>query len=130
MARSKTAVTPTSRPTVEPPTPTVLGVVDVGASAIRLVIAQVAPGSPPEILEESSRAVLLGRDTFSTGRIGGATTDAAIRALIGFRRLMDSYEVTKVRAVATSAVREASNAETFLDRVRVRSGLDVEVIDG
>ena len=43
---------------------------------------------------------------------------------------MDGYGVTRVRAVATSAVREAANAETFLDRVRVRVGLDVEVIDG
>ena len=43
---------------------------------------------------------------------------------------MDEYGVTRVRAVATSAVREAANAETFLDRVRVRVGLDVEVIDG
>src|SRR5215203_3874719 len=130
MARANTGETPTSSPTADQSTPTVLGVVDVGASAIRLVIAQVAPDSPPDILEESSRAVLLGRDTFSTGRIGGATMEAAIRALIGFRRLMDSYEVTKIRAIATSAVREASNAETFLDRVRIRSGLDVEVIDG
>ena len=44
--------------------------------------------------------------------------------------MMDDYGVTRVRAVATSAVREAANAETFLDRVRVRTGLDVEVIDG
>ena len=110
--------------------PVVLGVLDVGASAIRLLIAQHTPGAHPEILEEASRAVLLGRDTFSSGRIGAATMDAAIRALAGFQEMMDSYGVTRVRAVATSAVREASNAETFLDRVRVRVGLNVEVIDG
>jgi exopolyphosphatase/guanosine-5'-triphosphate,3'-diphosphate pyrophosphatase len=108
----------------------VLGVVDVGASAIRLVVAQQAEGGHPEILEEASRAVLLGRDTFSSGRISGATMDAALRALIGFKGVMDAYGVTRVRAVATSAVREASNAETFLDRVRVRTGFEVEIIDG
>jgi exopolyphosphatase/guanosine-5'-triphosphate,3'-diphosphate pyrophosphatase len=108
----------------------VLGVVDIGASAIRLVVAQHGPGEPLEILEEASRAVLLGRDTFSSGRIGSGTIDAAVRALAGFRRLMDGYGVTRVRAVATSAVREASNAEIFLDRIRVRAGLEVEVIDG
>ena len=57
--------------------------------------------------------------------------DAAIRALDrASGEIMDGYGVTRVRAVATSAVREASNAETFLDRVRVRTGIDVEVIDG
>jgi exopolyphosphatase/guanosine-5'-triphosphate,3'-diphosphate pyrophosphatase len=102
----------------------------VGASAIRAAVAQQWPGAHSETLEEASRAVLLGRDTFSAGRINGATMDAAIRALAGFKQLMDGYGVTRVNAVATSAVREAANAETFLDRVRVRTGLVVEVIDG
>jgi exopolyphosphatase / guanosine-5'-triphosphate,3'-diphosphate pyrophosphatase len=107
-----------------------VAVIDVGASAIRLVIAQYAPGERPQVLEEASRSVLLGRDTFAVGRIGAATTDAAVRALSGFRRMMDDYGVTRVRAVATSAVREAANCDTFLDRVRVRTGVEIEVIDG
>ena len=53
----------------------------------------------------------------------------ALRALEGFRRIMDSYGVGRYRAVATSAVREAVNRDTFLDRVRMRAGIDVEVID-
>ena len=73
-----------------------LGVVDLGASAIRLLVAQHRPGEHPEVLEEASRAMLLGRDTFSTGRIGAATMDAAIRALAGFKQVMDGYGVTRV----------------------------------
>jgi exopolyphosphatase/guanosine-5'-triphosphate,3'-diphosphate pyrophosphatase len=107
-----------------------VAVIDIGASAARLVVAQLVPGQRPVILEEASRGVLLGQDTFSTGRIGAATIDAAVRALSGFRRIMSGYGVVRIRAVATSAVREAANADTFLDRVRVRTGLDVEVIDG
>src|SRR5262245_36043283 len=100
------------------PSPTAsVAVIDVGASAIRLVIAQHVPGERPEVLEEASRSVLLGRDTFAVGRIGATTTDAAVRALSGFRRMMDDYGVTRIRAVATSAVREAANCDTFLDRV-------------
>lgn len=105
-------------------------VIDIGASAVRLVVAQLGPGDRSVVLEEASRGVLLGQDTFSTGRIGAATIDAAVRALDGFRHIMDGYQVTRIRAVATSAVREAANADTFLDRVRVRTGLDVEIIDG
>jgi len=115
----------------EPPEkPQPVAVVDIGASAVRLVVAQVVGGHAPIILEEASRGVLLGQDTFSTGRIGAATIDAAVRALSGFVRIMDGYGVTRTRAVATSAVREAANADTFLDRVRLRTGLDVEIIDG
>jgi exopolyphosphatase/guanosine-5'-triphosphate,3'-diphosphate pyrophosphatase len=107
-----------------------VAVIDIGASAVRLVVAELVPGQPPALLEEASRGVLLGQDTFSTGRIGAATIDAAVRALAGFLRIMDGYRVGQIRAVATSAVREAANADTFLDRVRVRTGLIIDVIDG
>jgi exopolyphosphatase/guanosine-5'-triphosphate,3'-diphosphate pyrophosphatase len=107
-----------------------VAVIDIGASAIRLVVAQPARGRGFQVLEEASRGVLLGRDVFAGGRVGATTMDAAIRALAGFRKIMDDYGVSRVRAVATSAVREAANADTFLDRVRVRTNIDVEVIDG
>jgi exopolyphosphatase/guanosine-5'-triphosphate,3'-diphosphate pyrophosphatase len=107
-----------------------MGVVDMGASAIRLVVAEANPGEPVRILEEASRGVLLGKDTFTHGKIGAATIEATLKALEGFRRIMDDYGVVRYRAVATSAVREAQNSDAFLDRVRLRTGLDVEVIDG
>jgi exopolyphosphatase/guanosine-5'-triphosphate,3'-diphosphate pyrophosphatase len=108
-----------------------VAVLDMGASAIKLLIAELpAGGGAPQILEEASRAVFLGKDAFTAGRLGAPTIEATLRALEGFRRIMDSYGVVRYRAVATSAVREAANRETFLDRVRLRAGLDVEVIDG
>jgi exopolyphosphatase/guanosine-5'-triphosphate,3'-diphosphate pyrophosphatase len=113
---------------VEAPRP--VAVIDMGASAIRLVVAEAPPGQPVRILEEASRGVLLGKDTFTHGRLGAASVEAALKALEGFRRIMDGYGVVRYRAVATSAVREAANSDAFLDRVRLRTGIDVEVIDG
>ena len=114
-----------------PPSPLrPVAVLDMGASAIRLVVAEMKPGEPMRILEEASRGVLLGKDTFTSGRLGAATVEATLKALEGFRRIMDAYGVVRYRAVATSAVREAGNRDTFLDRVRLRTGIDVEVIDG
>jgi exopolyphosphatase/guanosine-5'-triphosphate,3'-diphosphate pyrophosphatase len=115
---------------VGPASARIVAVVDVGATAVRLVVAEIRDNEPPQVLEEASRAVLLGKDTFSSGRIGAETIESTLRTLDGFRRMMDAYGVTVYRAVATSAVREAANADTFLDRVRVRTGLDIEVIDG
>ena len=115
-------------PAPEPVKP--VGVIDIGASAIRLVVAEGASGQPFRVLEEASRGVLLGKETFTHGRIGTATVEAAVKALEGFRRIMDSYGVERYRAVATSAVREAQNNDAFLDRVRLRTGIDAEIIDG
>jgi exopolyphosphatase/guanosine-5'-triphosphate,3'-diphosphate pyrophosphatase len=102
----------------------------MGAASIRVVVAEATPGQPPRILEEASRGVLLGKDTFTIGRLGAATVEATLKALEGFRRIMDSYGVVRYRAVATSAVREAQNRDAFLDRIRLRTGIEVEIIDG
>ncbi|MCX6545996.1 MAG: HD domain-containing protein [Acidobacteria bacterium] len=112
------------------PNPEAVAVIDIGASAVRLVVAEVRPGQRPFLIEEASRGVLLGKDTFSSGKIGAPSMEAALKALEGFRRLMDTYGVARYRAVATSAVREASNSDTFLDRVQLRTGLLIEIIDG
>jgi exopolyphosphatase / guanosine-5'-triphosphate,3'-diphosphate pyrophosphatase len=113
-----------------PETPRAVAVLDMGASSIRLLVAELTPGGPIRILEDASRGVLLGKDTFTHGRIGAATVEATLKALEGFRRIMDTYGVAQCRAVGTSAVREASNCDSFLDRVKLRTGIEVEVING
>jgi len=107
-----------------------VAVLDVGSTAIRLTVAEVAPDRTIRILEEASRGVLLGKDVFTFGKITAASMEAALKALDGFRKILGDYGVEQTRAVATSAVREAANRDTFLDRVRLRSGVEVEVIDG
>ena len=107
----------------------VVAVLDMGATAIRLVIAEISADRRVRVIEEASRGVLLGRDTFSGGVIKPRTADGAFSALDGFRQIMDGYGVTEVRAVATSAVREARNGDLFLDRVRSRSDIGFEIIN-
>jgi exopolyphosphatase/guanosine-5'-triphosphate,3'-diphosphate pyrophosphatase len=123
---------PNAAPPVASPDTTVarlVAVLDMGASAIRLVVAEIAPRRPMRIVEEASRGVLLGRDTFSTGVIRPQTADAALAAVEGFRQIIDGYRVRDIRAIATSAVREARNGELFLDRVRGRTGIGFDTIN-
>ncbi len=105
-----------------------VAVLDMGASAVRLVIAEVAPPRSIRVVEEASRGVLLGRDTFAGGVIRPKTADATFAALEGFRHIIETYKVQRIRAVATSAVREARNSELFLDRVRGRTGIAFDII--
>jgi exopolyphosphatase/guanosine-5'-triphosphate,3'-diphosphate pyrophosphatase len=112
-----------------PAAPRLVAVLDMGASAIRLVVAEIGSGRAIHVVEEASRSVRLGRDTFSAGAIRADTVDAALSALEGFREMLDGYGVRQVRAVATSAVREARNADMFLDRLRGRTGIQFEIIN-
>jgi exopolyphosphatase/guanosine-5'-triphosphate,3'-diphosphate pyrophosphatase len=102
--------------------------IDVGANALRMVIAEVLPDGHIEVIERLQRAARLGQDAFRRGRLGAASMRVALAILRDFRELLDLYKVEEVRAVATSAAREASNADTFLDRIYQATGLKVEVI--
>jgi exopolyphosphatase/guanosine-5'-triphosphate,3'-diphosphate pyrophosphatase len=103
--------------------------VDIGSNLIRMAIAQVLPDGSVEMLEQLQRAARLGQDTFRRGRIGSQAMRAAVAVLRDYRKLLDFYKAELIRAVATSAVREAGNTDTFLDRVYMSTGLDVAVID-
>ena len=124
------ATVPAAAPAGAVPVPTTsVAAIDVGSNSIRLVIAQVSADGKIEVLENLQRAVRLGQDTFRRGRLTPATIRAAIAVLRDYRRLLDTYGVQRIRAVATSAVREAGNADAFLDRVLMVTGLEVTVID-
>jgi exopolyphosphatase/guanosine-5'-triphosphate,3'-diphosphate pyrophosphatase len=102
--------------------------IDVGANALRMVIAEVLPDGRIEVLERLQRAVRLGQDAFRRGRLGAASMRAALAVLRDYQELLKLYRVERVRAVATSAARESSNADTFLDRAYLATGLKLEVI--
>jgi len=105
-----------------------VAVIDIGSNSIRMVIGQVLPDGRLEILERLWRAVRLGQDTFCRGRLRAETMRSAVAILRDYRHVLNTYGVNRIRAVATSAVREATNGDTFVDRVSMATGLDVSVI--
>ncbi|MEW6356974.1 MAG: Ppx/GppA phosphatase family protein [Planctomycetota bacterium] len=107
----------------------VAAVIDIGSNSVRMVIAQVHANGEIEVLERMQRAVRLGHDTFVTGKLSRETMNATIGILADYKRTIDTYGVRYLRAVATSAVREAENADAFLNRVQMAVDLDVQVID-
>jgi exopolyphosphatase/guanosine-5'-triphosphate,3'-diphosphate pyrophosphatase len=106
-----------------------LAAIDIGSNSIRMVIAQALPDGSIEILERLQRAVHLGQDTFRTGAIKASTIRAAVLVLRDFQNVLKTYNVGLLKVVATSAVREASNSDTFLDQVLMATGLDITVIN-
>ena len=113
----------------ETPPARTLGAIDIGSNSIRMAVAQVLPDGQIEVIERLQRAVHLGQDTFRTGRIKGPTMRAAVLILRDFQNVLKAYNVDLVKVVATSAVREAANMDTFLDRVLMATGLEVSVIN-
>lgn len=109
-----------------------VAVLDIGANAMRVTIADIDAAGQITPLELLHQPVHLGRDSFTVGIISRETTAEVIEILKRFGRVMAEYGVTdpeQIYAVTTSAVREASNREAFLDRVYIATGIDVVLID-
>ncbi len=127
-------VNPSNEPTsvsADMPTKPV-AVIDIGASQIRMAIAQIGRSGSIKILETLSQAVDLGKDTFTKGMIRKSTIEECVRSLKSYLRVLRAYDIAdpdQMRVVAPSAVREAQNRLAFLDRVYIATGIQVEPID-
>ncbi len=109
-----------------------VAVIDVGATSIRMAIAELGEGGSVRILETLSQAVNLGRDTFTKSTIERSTIEECVRVLRSYARLLKEYGITRadqIRAVGTSAVREANNRLAFVDRVYIATDIQIEAID-
>lgn len=104
-------------------------VLDIGSNSIRLVVFDLTAGHPQMLFNEKVLCAL-GRSLGRTGALAGPDMDRAIAALGRFARLLDAMEIKAVAALATAAVRDADNGETFVADVQARTGLVVEVIPG
>ncbi len=109
-----------------------VAVVDIGSSAIRTVVAEIIPDGEWRTLDQATKPIPLGRDVFRSGVISTESMREAIAILMGFRELLDGWQIPmeEVRVIATAAIREARNRDTFLDRVKIRTGLRIDVVEG
>lgn len=108
----------------------VLASIDIGSNTVKLLVAEVGPDGELKILAREKELVRLGHETFLTGKLSPDAVLAGAEAVERLVRRARSAGAEAVRAVATCAVREAENAEEFVEAVRARCGVDVEVISG
>lgn len=112
--------------------PRPVSVIDIGTTTIRMTIAEISPEGGAHTLESLSQPVNLGKDTFTTGSIRRSTIKDCVRILKNYGQILRQYRIDdedRIRVVATTAVSEAGNQATFLDRIRIGTGFQVEVID-
>ena len=107
-----------------------ISAIDIGSNSIRQIIADVSPTGAIRVVDEMKAAPRLGAGIQQTGELNRAAIDAALAALGRMEALSTQLGAKRRRVVATSAVREASNAAEFLGRVKLETGLDVVVLDG
>lgn len=110
------------------PDPVHIAAIDAGSNAVRLLVVRAFSALDIEPLHNERYPLRLGESVFVRNRFSEDIFKKAAKAFRHFRGVMDEFGVTKYRAVATSASREARNREAFVRRIRQKSGLKLEVI--
>lgn len=106
-----------------------LAAVDVGTNSLHLVVARTTEGDRFDVITREKEMVRLGAGSSDMKLLSEAAIGRAVAALGRFRQIADSHDAP-LRAVATSAVREAENRGTLLARARAEAGVEIEVVSG
>ena len=107
-----------------------IAAIDVGSNAMRMVVGRVVYDGKIEIVENLRLPVRLGQDAFTTGVVSDEIAHQALDAFIRFSKVVDDYDVDKLRCVATSAMREITNSHLLIDRISRTAGIEIEIISG
>jgi exopolyphosphatase/guanosine-5'-triphosphate,3'-diphosphate pyrophosphatase len=103
--------------------------IDVGSNTFRLLIAEVKEGKIIDIFSDR-KITRLGNKVDQTGRLQDKNIEDSLKALQKFASIISKYNAGHIRAVATSALREASNSDIFIQRVHDETGIKINVISG
>ncbi len=106
-----------------------LAAIDIGTNSIHLVVARFDDAGHFEVIGDEKETVRLGSGGGDMKQLAPDAIERGIAALTRLRQVADISAAT-VTAVATSAVREAENADDFIRRARHEAGVEVEVISG
>jgi exopolyphosphatase / guanosine-5'-triphosphate,3'-diphosphate pyrophosphatase len=109
----------------------ILTAIDVGTNSIHMVVVRIVPALPAfSIIAREKTTVRLGERCQKTGQLTEEAMQRAISALKRCQEISRSLNAEQILAVATSAVREASNGPDFLQRIEADLGLSINLISG
>ena len=110
------------------------GAIDIGSNAVRLLVANVIEENDREPQFRKSSLVRvpirLGADAFVTGVISEGNTSRMIDAMNAFKLIMKIHGVTRYKACATSAMREAQNGTEVIQKILQETNVEIDIIDG
>jgi exopolyphosphatase/guanosine-5'-triphosphate,3'-diphosphate pyrophosphatase len=105
-----------------------IAAIDVGSNSIRLVVAEVLASGGYRVLDEERENTRLAGAMTKTGRLDPNAADATVNVLRNFLSITAGYGAGQIRAIGTSALRDAEDGPEFCDRVRKELKLSIEVI--
>lgn len=106
-----------------------IAIVDLGTNTFHLMIVDLKPSSY-EVVFRDRKAVKIGMRGINSDLVTGDALQRALSTLKSFKSVIDAYHTTKIFAFGTSAIRNASNQQEVLTKIKTETGIDVKVISG
>ena len=107
-----------------------IAAIDIGSNSIHMIVAEATGTGSFEVIDREKEMVFLGKSVFDHGRLTDEAVTTGLAALGKFNKLAQRHGVTEIRAVATSATREAENGGEFLYSIADTTGIVPQVISG
>jgi exopolyphosphatase/guanosine-5'-triphosphate,3'-diphosphate pyrophosphatase len=107
-----------------------LALIDVGSNSIHMIIAEVQPDFSYKVIDRHKNVARLGDETFKTGFLSPEAIARGIEVMRNFTMLARNRGVSRIEAVATSAIREASNGGELIENVERQTGVRIRVVTG
>ncbi len=111
-----------------------LAAIDIGSNAARLLIADVTDNQNGKVQFNKLNLVRvplrLGFDVFEKGEISKEKRGMVLQTMKAYGHLINAYGVSHVIACATSAMRDARNSSDLIRKIKLETGLDIEIISG
>ena len=104
-------------------------IIDLGTNTFHLFIVEFK-NDGLHILYKEKIVVKIGENGISKNIIGPDAYERAINALVLFKNIIDVYGATDVNGVATSAIRNAQNGQSLLDKIEEVTGIEIQIISG
>ena len=106
-----------------------VAIIDLGTNTFNLLIAEITDSAFKVIVKEK-QAVKLGKSGLKEGQIMPDAFVRGVRAMVHYKNVIDQHQVTEIKAIATSAMRDSSNSGEFQQEILKSTGIQIDIISG
>ena len=106
-----------------------VAIIDLGTNTFNLLIAEITDSAFKVIVKEK-QAVKLGKSGLKEGQIMPDAFVRGVKAMVHYKNVINQHQVTEIKAIATSAMRDSSNSGEFQQEILKSTGIQIDIISG
>ncbi|MFC5531259.1 Ppx/GppA family phosphatase [Cohnella yongneupensis] len=106
------------------------GIIDIGSNTVRLAVYQLSDNGAYRVIDQGRFASRLSQHMNEDGHLANEAIEELTDVLRHYRRICQMHGVSRIRAVATAAIRQSANRDSIIERLSGAIGIEIEVLSG